>query len=414
MPPSAFMAFDGDTFTFIETIAWVRLPAFKFSRAAFLWVRPRHVNFHSLQLPHSLIPSIALSCQLHLTRMHRGRRLMPLSWLRKFEKLLSSSLLSKKLKIRIYKTVILPVVLYGCETWTLTLREEQRLRVFENKVLRKIFGAKRDEVTGEWRKLHNIELHTLYSSPDTNRNIKSRRLRWAEHVARTGEIRNALVLVRRPEEKITLGRPRRKWEDDIKMDLREVGYDCRDWINLAQDRDRWRAYMRAAMNLRKVRHIGSHVFQRFKSDARGYADRFAYRLACFTRAGLAHCTSYISDVCLSPTGDLGSIHKSDADRRSVPWTEYYVLHRDSHPQQVPLHSYMRRTTRQKMFIPVMWNTREIAMHSERACDLRDEDRLPARREKMGMKWNLQEEGHYGPLGQPPPCVVSRRSGIAME
>ncbi|KAJ4427375.1 hypothetical protein ANN_24996 [Periplaneta americana] len=82
------------------------------------------------------------------------------------EKLLSSSLLSKNLKVRIYKTVILPVLLYGCETWTLTLREEHRLRVFENKVLRKIFGAKRDEATGEWRKLHNTELQALYSSPD--------------------------------------------------------------------------------------------------------------------------------------------------------------------------------------------------------------------------------------------------------
>ncbi|KAJ4428539.1 hypothetical protein ANN_24583 [Periplaneta americana] len=107
------------------------------------------------------------------------------------EKLLSSSLLSKNLKVRIYKTVILPVVLYGCETWTLTLREEQRLRVFENKVLRKIFGAKRDEVTGEWRKLHNTELQALYSSPDIIRNIKSRRLRWAGHVARMSESRNA-------------------------------------------------------------------------------------------------------------------------------------------------------------------------------------------------------------------------------
>ncbi|KAJ4431157.1 hypothetical protein ANN_19752 [Periplaneta americana] len=95
------------------------------------------------------------------------------------EKLLSSSLLSKNLKVRIYKTVILPVVLFGCETWTLTLREEQRLMVFENKVLRKIFGAKRDEVTGKWRKLHNAELHALYSSPDIIRNIKFRRLRWA-------------------------------------------------------------------------------------------------------------------------------------------------------------------------------------------------------------------------------------------
>ncbi|KAJ4448281.1 hypothetical protein ANN_10295 [Periplaneta americana] len=90
----------------------------------------------------------------------------------------------------------------GCETWTLTLREEHRLRVFENKVLRKIFGAKRDEVTGEWRKLHNAELHALYSSPDKIRNIKSRRLRWAGHVARMGESRNAYrVLVGRPEEK---------------------------------------------------------------------------------------------------------------------------------------------------------------------------------------------------------------------
>ncbi|KAJ4431865.1 hypothetical protein ANN_20471 [Periplaneta americana] len=159
------------------------------------------------------------------------------------EKLLSSSLLSKNLKVRIYKTVILPVVLYGCETWTLTLREEQRLRVFENKVLRKIFGAKRNEVTGEWRKLHNAELHALCISPDIIRNIKSRRLRWAGHVTRMGEFRNAYrVLVGRPEGKRPLGRPRRRWEDNIKMDLREVGYDDREWINLAQDREQWRAY----------------------------------------------------------------------------------------------------------------------------------------------------------------------------
>ncbi|KAJ4449368.1 hypothetical protein ANN_00766 [Periplaneta americana] len=121
----------------------------------------------------------------------------------------------------------------------LTLREEHRLSVFENKVLRKIFGAKRDEVTGEWRKLHNTELHALYSSPDIIRNIKSRRLRWAEHVARMGESRNAYrVLVGRLEGKRPLRRPRRRWEDNIKMDLREVEYDDRDWINLAQDRDR--------------------------------------------------------------------------------------------------------------------------------------------------------------------------------
>ncbi|KAJ4430145.1 hypothetical protein ANN_22355 [Periplaneta americana] len=156
------------------------------------------------------------------------------------EKLLSSSLLSKNLKVRIYKTVILPIVLYGCETWTLTLREEHRLRVFENRVLRKIFGAKRDE-----------ELHALYSSSDIIRNIKYRRLRWAGHVARMGESRNAYrVLVGRPKGKRPLGRPTRRWEDNIKMDLREVGYDDREWINLAQDRDQWRAYVRAGMNLR--------------------------------------------------------------------------------------------------------------------------------------------------------------------
>ncbi|KAJ4448577.1 hypothetical protein ANN_10595 [Periplaneta americana] len=147
--------------------------------------------------------------------------------------------------------IILPVVLYGCETWTLTLREEHRLRVFENKVLRKIFGAKRDEVTGEWRKLHNAELHALYSSLDIIRNIKSRRLRWAGYVACMGESRNGYrVLVGRPEGERPLGRPICRWEDNIKMDLRKVGYDGRDWINHAQDRDRWRAYVRAAMNLR--------------------------------------------------------------------------------------------------------------------------------------------------------------------
>jgi hypothetical protein len=98
----------------------------------------------------------------------------------------SSRLLSKNLKIRIYKTIILPVVLYGCVTWYPTLREEHGLRVFENRVLRMIFGPKRDEITGEWRKLHNKELHDLYSSPSIIRIIKSRRMRWAGHVARMG------------------------------------------------------------------------------------------------------------------------------------------------------------------------------------------------------------------------------------
>jgi hypothetical protein len=91
--------------------------------------------------------------------------------------------------MKIYRTIILPVVLYGCETWSLTLREEHWLRVFENRVLRRIFGPKRDEVTGEWRKLHNEELNDLYSSPNIIRGIKSRRMRWVEHVARMWEER---------------------------------------------------------------------------------------------------------------------------------------------------------------------------------------------------------------------------------
>jgi hypothetical protein len=104
------------------------------------------------------------------------------------------------------------------------LREECRLRVFEKRVLRRIFGSKRDEVTGEWRRLHNKELHALYSSPNIIRVIKSRRLRWAGHVARMGDRRGAYrTLVGKPDGRRPLGRPRHRWEDNIKMDLREVG-----------------------------------------------------------------------------------------------------------------------------------------------------------------------------------------------
>jgi len=120
----------------------------------------------------------------------------------------------------IYRTIIFPVVLYGYETWSLTLREEPRLRVFENRVLRKVFGPKRDEVTEEWRKLHNEELNDRYSLPNIVRVVKSRRMRGAGHVARMGEDRGVhRVLVGKPEGKRPLGRPRRRWEDNIKMDL---------------------------------------------------------------------------------------------------------------------------------------------------------------------------------------------------
>jgi hypothetical protein len=122
--------------------------------------------------------------------------------------------------------------------------------VFENRVLRRIFGPKRDEVTGEWRKLHNEELNNLYSSPDIIRQVKSRRMRWAGHVARMGEVRKVYkILVGKPEGKRPLGRPRRRWEDGIRMDLREIGLAGVDWIRLAQYRDRWRAVVSAVMNL---------------------------------------------------------------------------------------------------------------------------------------------------------------------
>ena len=155
---------------------------------------------------------------------------------------MSSRLLSKNLKVKIYRTIILPLVLYGCETWSLTLREERRLRVFENRVLRRVFGPKRDEVTGKRRKLCNEELNELYSLPNTVRVVKSRQMRWSRHVVHMGEDRGVhRVLVGKPEGKTALGRPRRRWEDNIKMDLQEVGGGCGDWMELALDRDGWRA-----------------------------------------------------------------------------------------------------------------------------------------------------------------------------
>ena len=170
---------------------------------------------------------------------------------RSVQNLLSSRLLSKNVKIKIYRTIMLPVVLYGCETWSLTLREERELTVFENMELRRIYGPRRDEVTGDWRRLHKEELKGLYSSPNIMRVMKSRRMRWAGHVACMGEERGAYrVLVGKPEGKRPLGRSRHRWVDNIRTDLQEVGCGCMVWIGLAQDRDRRRTLVSAVMNLR--------------------------------------------------------------------------------------------------------------------------------------------------------------------
>jgi len=139
------------------------------------------------------------------------------------------NLLSQNIKIKIYRTIILSFVLYGCETWSLTLRKERRMRVFEKRVLR-IFGTKRDEVTGEWKKLHNEELIDLYSSPTIVHVIKLRRMRCAGHVTRNWK-RSGVhrVLVGKSEGKRPHGRPGRRWEDNIKMGIQEVG--CGMWGN---------------------------------------------------------------------------------------------------------------------------------------------------------------------------------------
>jgi hypothetical protein len=152
------------------------------------------------------------------------------------QNLLSSHLISKNLKIKIYKSVILTVVPYGCKTWSLTLREEQRLKVSKNRVLGKILGLKREE-DGSWRKLHNHELHSLYSSPNIVWVIKSRWVWWVGRVAYMEEGRGVQrILVMKSEGKRPMGRPRHRWEDNIKLDLREIGIDGANWIRLAQDR----------------------------------------------------------------------------------------------------------------------------------------------------------------------------------
>ena len=131
------------------------------------------------------------------------------------------------------------------------MREDKKLRVFENMVLRRIFGPRRDEVTEEWRRLHKEGLIDLYSTPNIVRVIKLRRMRWAGHVARMGEEKGVYrLLVGKPEGKRPLGRPRRRWVDNIRTDLQEVECGYMDWIGLAQDRDSWRKLVSSVMNLR--------------------------------------------------------------------------------------------------------------------------------------------------------------------
>jgi hypothetical protein len=145
----------------------------------------------------------------------------------------------------------LTFALYEYETWSLTVREEQELWVSENRVLRRIFGPKRGEVAGNWKRLHNGKLCNLYTSQNVIRLIKSRRMRWAGHVARMGEIRNAHnILVGKPRRKRPLGRRRRRLEDNTGKYLRVIWLEGMDWIHLAQERDHLRALLNTVMNFR--------------------------------------------------------------------------------------------------------------------------------------------------------------------
>jgi len=162
------------------------------------------------------------------------------------------NLLSKYsyIKVKIYINIILPFLLCGCETWSLILREERRMMVFRNRVLRRIFGPKKDKLRGEWRKLHIEELNDLYSSPNIVRVIKSRSMRWAGHVARVGERKGVhRVLMGKPEGKRALGSPSVDWRIILRRIFRKWDGGM-DWMDLAQDRDRWWALVNAVTNQR--------------------------------------------------------------------------------------------------------------------------------------------------------------------
>jgi hypothetical protein len=162
----------------------------------------------------------------------------------------SDYLLSKNINTKIYSTIILPVDLYGCDTWSLISREEHRLKVFEYTVLRKMFGSMRDEVTGETRRLHNEEFHNLYCSPNIIRLIKSRRIKWAGHIACMKNRRGAYrIWMGKPDGRKPRERPRLRWDNNIEMDPQEAWWGM-DYIDLAQDRDRSWVLVKAIIKLR--------------------------------------------------------------------------------------------------------------------------------------------------------------------
>jgi hypothetical protein len=143
------------------------------------------------------------------------------------------------------------VVVYGCETWSLALKEEHRASAYESRVSRRIFGPKRGETTRGWKQLHNEELHNLYSSPNIIRMVTSRRMRWVGHVACIWAKLNVYrILVGKPEGKIPLERPKYRREDNIKMHVGGLGWSSMDWIDPAQDRDQWRALVNTVLHFR--------------------------------------------------------------------------------------------------------------------------------------------------------------------
>jgi hypothetical protein len=156
------------------------------------------------------------------------------------------------------KDLDLLLVLYGCETWSHTPREEQT--VFGKKVRRRIFESKRDEVVEVWRRMHNEELHNLYTPQNIIRMMKSKMVRWVVHVACMGEMRHACnILIGKPKGKKPLGRPRYRWEDNSRVDVRENGWEGVGWIHLVQDRDQWWALVNVVMNLPIPKKVGNFL-----------------------------------------------------------------------------------------------------------------------------------------------------------